>query len=272
MSELTHQNEIREKILKSAEDCFSVKGYKETRISDIAENAGISPGTIYNYFKGKKDLFQSLDIQDAENIRPEFEKKKEHILQTALLLFGENGYDGVTMDDIAGAIGLSKASIYQYCSSKEDLFSQILQNSTFNIFTHNMKAATDKASIRETISSLGLSYLRISDFPERVALFKSVIRDSAKFPQLGALYYEQGIKASCANILEYISSYCASINKPVQNSKNLETFIYAYIGTLQSYILMHDIICGISNYASREDYLNITTTIFFNFLEQNGYI
>ena len=45
-------------IVKVARDVFMEKGYKETKITDIAKAAGVSPATIYLYFDGKKDLFQ----------------------------------------------------------------------------------------------------------------------------------------------------------------------------------------------------------------------
>jgi AcrR family transcriptional regulator len=51
--------------------------------------------------------------------RDEVRKK---IIQEASLLFMEKGFSGTTMDDIAGRLGVTKASIYQYYKSKVDLF------------------------------------------------------------------------------------------------------------------------------------------------------
>jgi len=51
--------------------------------------------------------------------RDEVRKK---IVQEASLLFMEKGYSATTMDDIAGCLGVTKASIYQYYKSKVDLF------------------------------------------------------------------------------------------------------------------------------------------------------
>jgi AcrR family transcriptional regulator len=51
--------------------------------------------------------------------RDEVRKK---IVQEASLLFMEKGYSATTMDDIAGRLGVTKASIYQYYKSKVDLF------------------------------------------------------------------------------------------------------------------------------------------------------
>lgn len=56
--------EIREKtkgqILDSSLKLFSLKGYNGTSISDIANEANISKGLIYNYFKSKKDIIDTI--------------------------------------------------------------------------------------------------------------------------------------------------------------------------------------------------------------------
>jgi len=46
-------------IINAAFSVFGEIGYEATRVSHIAERAGISSGTIYTYFKDKKDLFRA---------------------------------------------------------------------------------------------------------------------------------------------------------------------------------------------------------------------
>lgn len=48
--------ETREKLLKSALELYSEKGYHKTTVDEIAKNAGLSTGVAYRYFKNKKDL------------------------------------------------------------------------------------------------------------------------------------------------------------------------------------------------------------------------
>ena len=52
-----------EKILQSAIQIFSEKGFSATTTSEIAKNAGIAEGTIFRYFKTKKDILRSILIQ-----------------------------------------------------------------------------------------------------------------------------------------------------------------------------------------------------------------
>lgn len=50
----------RDRILRAAIRIFSLKGYFNSRISEIARLAGVADGTIYLYFKNKDDLLISL--------------------------------------------------------------------------------------------------------------------------------------------------------------------------------------------------------------------
>ncbi len=47
------------RILNAAEKIFSEKGYENAKIQDIANEAGIADGTVYDYFKNKEDLLFS---------------------------------------------------------------------------------------------------------------------------------------------------------------------------------------------------------------------
>ncbi|GAA3583041.1 TetR/AcrR family transcriptional regulator [Kribbella ginsengisoli] len=48
--------------------------------------------------------------------------REREILDAAERIFGERGYQGTSMDDIAAAVGVSKPLVYQYYGSKDGLF------------------------------------------------------------------------------------------------------------------------------------------------------
>lgn len=55
---------------------------------------------------------------------------KQAILDEALELFASRGYDGVTVADIAAAVGIKAASLYKHFDSKKDIFDSILQKAS----------------------------------------------------------------------------------------------------------------------------------------------
>lgn len=54
-------------IYTCAKEIFSLKGFKDTNISDIAKKAGMAVGTFYNYYPSKEKLF--IDIYMDENVK-----------------------------------------------------------------------------------------------------------------------------------------------------------------------------------------------------------
>ena len=53
----------RQQILVAAKKIISRKGFNNTIIEDIAAEAELSPGTLYNYFKNKEELFAFLSLR-----------------------------------------------------------------------------------------------------------------------------------------------------------------------------------------------------------------
>jgi len=57
MPKIVNKEEKKAQILEASIRIFSKKGLNNTKISDIAENAAIGKGTIYEYFKSKDEIF-----------------------------------------------------------------------------------------------------------------------------------------------------------------------------------------------------------------------
>jgi AcrR family transcriptional regulator len=65
--------EKKERLIETAIEEFSKQSFKDASITKIAENAGVSKGSLYQYFDDKKDLYKYiLDIAG--------DKKKEYLI------------------------------------------------------------------------------------------------------------------------------------------------------------------------------------------------
>jgi AcrR family transcriptional regulator len=67
--------ETREKLLRAAEKVFGKKGYYETSVVNITQEAGVGQGTFYNYFQSKKEIFDALIQMYSRELR--FKIKEE---------------------------------------------------------------------------------------------------------------------------------------------------------------------------------------------------
>jgi TetR/AcrR family fatty acid metabolism transcriptional regulator len=54
------KSDKRSLITEAAIEVFAEKGFRQARVSDIAEKAGVADGTIYLYFKNKEDVLLSI--------------------------------------------------------------------------------------------------------------------------------------------------------------------------------------------------------------------
>jgi AcrR family transcriptional regulator len=54
-------------------------------------------------------------------------KRIQQILKTAAELFGERGYDGVSLEDVAERLDVTKGSLYYYFASKDELVTAAIE-------------------------------------------------------------------------------------------------------------------------------------------------
>src|SRR5690348_220890 len=57
---MSDNDERQEQLLRAAAVVIIRQGYDKTTMSDIADEAGVSRGTVYLYFKGKEELLEAL--------------------------------------------------------------------------------------------------------------------------------------------------------------------------------------------------------------------
>lgn len=68
------KEEIKKRILDSALESFVIHGYKDTSMKSIAKHSGIAVGNIYNYFKDKESLYDTLALPVFEQINGLFKE------------------------------------------------------------------------------------------------------------------------------------------------------------------------------------------------------
>lgn len=251
------------KIKEAAIDIFSKKGYKEAKIIDIAEKAGVSVGTIYTNFKGKKELFQSLDIPEMENYRPEYSKKRREILKIALSVFREHGYNTTSMDQIALECGFTKAVLYQYFKSKEDLFSAIFQEPAIINDLDNLTFEDTNENLEEVLVKVGRTFMEMFEDEDRLNLTRIVIAESLRFPNLGKIMYDYGIN----RVAEKFSRYLKILSqKGIIRCDNPKLTARSYFGLLHSFIITGKIMNPTDKEFSVDEIVRYAAELFMNSL------
>ena len=92
----------------------------------------------------------------SETFRRLTPDKKERLYQTTIELFGEYGYDGLSVDRICRLAGVSKGSFFQYFASKSHLleFDLLVLDERLGRWVDGIKAAEKSALARDRLVAL----------------------------------------------------------------------------------------------------------------------
>lgn len=125
-------------------------------------------------------------VTSAEPASDPSAERIAHLLAVAKTTFGEKGFAATTMDDIAGAAGMSKKTLYKLFDSKSDLFRAML---TRNLQRFDFSAAA--SSQESAIVELRRALRYIADIvftPEEIALHRLLIAERKQSPALAAIF------------------------------------------------------------------------------------
>lgn len=86
------RNNKKNDILDAAIKVFFEKGFHKAKMEDIAKEAGVGKGTIYEYFESKKDLFQEMIKCSIEKYIEKARKaiSKKNTVKEKLIAFAEH--------------------------------------------------------------------------------------------------------------------------------------------------------------------------------------
>ncbi len=74
----------RGRLIDAAKQVFERDGFLEARIVDIAETAGLAPGTFYHYFDSKEQIFREVAETQEERLTAPPEHPDDHEEQTTI--------------------------------------------------------------------------------------------------------------------------------------------------------------------------------------------
>ena len=98
----------------------------------------------------------------ARPVSKDYEEKRCLILNRAAELFAAEGFDRASVSKIASACGISKANIYHYYSSKDDILFDILNNYLFGLCDRicNLDVAglAPEAAFKKTVIEILMAY------------------------------------------------------------------------------------------------------------------
>ncbi|MEM7376903.1 MAG: TetR/AcrR family transcriptional regulator [Pseudomonadota bacterium] len=130
--------------------------------------------------------------------------KAGRILDAALQVFADQGYDGASMDAIAREAGVSKPTLYQYFGNKQALFTAMLETER-----EGMLAPLSQVEGRDTVAVLhafAWRYAKAVLRPDMLSLARLIIGEAARQPGIGALFQSVGPDTVRAGLVDYLQA------------------------------------------------------------------
>lgn len=133
------------------------------------------------------------------------ERKHLAIREAGTDIFLRHGYAAATMDMIAAEAGVSKQTVYNHFQNKEGLFKAIIEDLTATLMAPLVVRDAAISAPEQVLQRLGRDFLALMLRPSSLALYRLIVSESARFPELGDEIYAVGAGRVIAMLSDYLS-------------------------------------------------------------------
>ncbi len=159
-------------------------------------------------------------------MRAETRKKRQSVIDCAMRLFIEKGYDAVSVDEIISASGISKGTFYHYFSSKEALLLELMAGQTDTVERWAKTTPARVESLERHINRLFL------DLASNIAGYPKLIRS------LAALYMNnRELRNRQENDLAALRH---ALMRWLPDERKADLMVSVYLGTVTQWAYLED--------------------------------
>lgn len=147
-----------------------------------------------------------MNASSLPGLSPLQRRKRAAILDGAKAVFLRQSFALAKMDDVAAAAGVGKQTVYRHFKSKEALFVGLVTSMCAQVgalLAAPRDAQADRSPEVE-LRALGWLLAHILIAPDNLRLYRAIVAEAERLPELGQVFYENGakvVRAFAANIL-----------------------------------------------------------------------
>jgi len=133
-------------------------------------------------------------VATTEELGPRARAKLDQILSGARRVFLRDGFAAASTDAIAAEARVSKRTLYVYYPSKEELFADVMRKLTIEnpqtraLETIEEMSPGSEGELRRDLLELAEKIVTTMMQPDYLALLRTTIADTHRFPQLGGIF------------------------------------------------------------------------------------
>jgi AcrR family transcriptional regulator len=136
-------------------------------------------------------------------MRVKTDAKRRAILSAAGAVFREHGLAGAGMSAVAERVGGSKATLYRYFPSKEELFLAVMLDEVLDHAHEVFDALTPSGDLRRTLERFGARFLKLTLSAEAISVRRMSIAEGSR-SGIGQKLYERGPKLVWAKMADFL--------------------------------------------------------------------
>jgi TetR/AcrR family transcriptional regulator len=130
------------------------------------------------------------EARTRRRLRPE--ERKPEILDAALAVFSDLGFQRATLQDVADRAGVTKGALYHYFASKEQLFIELMRERMLpHVEEDEALLAVASGSREEILHALMLRLWQHFQQPDQIELTLLAITELPKIPEVGSIFFEE---------------------------------------------------------------------------------
>jgi TetR/AcrR family transcriptional repressor of mexJK operon len=132
--------------------------------------------------------------------RPKSLAKRQQILLCASELLLSLGYNNTSMDAVAKESGVSKQTVYSHFNNKDALFNAVIESKCEMYKVEKGIVGIENQPLLEILNNIGLSFIRLLNDENVIAMYKVVISESKQDSRVSQLFYDAG-PLHCINLV-----------------------------------------------------------------------
>src|SRR5262245_22418153 len=133
-------------------------------------------------------------------------ERRRRLIEAAEKIFVEMGYSAANVDDIARRAAMSKKTLYQVFPTKGSLFAAVIESRRAVLSAMIDLERGDAARSPEDVLRRFLKQMaRFVLAPRQAALYRLVIAESQRAPELANAFYQEGPNKACSGLSNWLA-------------------------------------------------------------------
>ncbi|ASG07801.1 MULTISPECIES: TetR/AcrR family transcriptional regulator [Vibrio] len=139
-------------------------------------------------------------------MRVKSEERRQAIIDVAREEFIKQGFTRTSMSGIAKTVGGSKATLYNYFSSKEEIFLAVMESTAAELRATAFQTLSTNKPLKETLGTFGYHYLKSILSADLTAIRKMALSE-AEHSDVGRYFYHNGPRKGWLEVSHFLRSY-----------------------------------------------------------------